>query len=102
VLVHPTFPARATSVRFGQIIREGFTEVLGFQLYEHIRAAAGSDAALKAQLEAGLASAPCATTPPGRIGYGAAGTSAETIRLAVGDANFRAAYFLGDARLVGL
>jgi hypothetical protein len=102
VLVHPTFPTRASSVRFGQIVREGFTEVLGVQLYDHLRTRAAADATFRASLEAGLASAPCPPMPAGTIGYGAAGAGAKTIRSTVGDANFRAAYFLGDARLVGL
>jgi hypothetical protein len=101
-LVHPNFPARAPSVRFGQIIREGFTEVLGIQLYRHLRQTAAGDPAFKARMEAGVAAAPCAAPPLGTIGYGQAGANAETIRSTVGDDNFRAAYFLGAVNLVGL
>jgi hypothetical protein len=101
-LVHPNFPPQASSIRFGQIIREGFTEVLGVQLYGHLRTKAAGDAAFKGRMEAGVAGTPCAAPPPGTIGYGAAGPSAEAIRTKVGDDNFRAAYFLGAVNLVGL
>jgi hypothetical protein len=101
VLVHPSFPAQASAIGFGQIVREGFTEVLGVQLHDHLRARAAANAAFKARLEAGLAP-PCPAPAAATIGYGAAGADAETIRTLVGDARFRAAYFLGDLRLVGL
>jgi hypothetical protein len=100
-LVHPNFPAQATNVRFGQIIREGFTEVMGVQLYDRLRARALAETAFKARLEAGIAT----SCPPGAattIGYGEAGPSAERIRQQVGNDNFRAAYFLGAVKLVGL
>jgi hypothetical protein len=101
-LVHPSFPPRSSSIRFGQIIREGFTEVLGVQLYRHLRSNAASDAGFKTRMEAGVAGAPCPAPPLGTIGYGQAGPSAESIRTRVGDDNFRAAYFLGAVDLVGL
>ena len=101
-LVHPAFPPRAGSVRFGQIIREGFTEVLGIQLYRHLRARPARDTAFKGRMENGVTGAPCPVPPLGTIGYGQAGPSAETIRTTVGDDNFRAAYFLGAVNLVGL
>ena len=101
-LVHPSFPPRASSIRFGQIIREGFTEVLGVQLYGHLAAKAATDAAFKGRLEAGVTVVPCAAPPPATIGYGQAGPNAETIRTTVHDDNFRAAYFLGALNLVGL
>jgi hypothetical protein len=101
-MVHPTFPATASSIRFGQIVVEGFTEVLGGQLYESIRSRAGSNAAFKGQMEAGIAAAPCPVPAPATIGYGQAGANAESIRALVGNDNFRAAYFLGAVNLVGL
>ncbi|HEX4708663.1 MAG TPA: DUF4157 domain-containing protein [Candidatus Udaeobacter sp.] len=101
-MVHPTFPVSASSIRFGQIVVEGFTEVLGVQLYETIRSRAGSNAAFKGQMEAGIAAAPCPVPPAATIGYGQAGANAESIRALVGNDNFRAAYFLGAVKLVGL
>lgn len=101
-LVHRGFPASASSVRFGQIIREGFTEVLGVQLFESARSKASGNAAFKGQMEAGIAAAPCPVPAAATIGYGQAGTNAEAIRAAVGNDNFRAAYFLNAVNLVGL
>ena len=101
-MVHPRFPAAASSIRFGQIVREGFTEVLGVQLHERIRAKAGLDPAFKGQMEAGIAAAPCPVPAAATVGYGQAGANAEAIRALVGNDNFRAAYFLGALNLVGL
>ena len=100
-LVHPNFLAAETTISFSQIVREGFTEVLGVQLYRHLRARAAASASFKAQMEAGI-STPCPAPAETAIGYGAAGSSAEQIRAKVGDDNFRAAYFLGTVRQVGL
>ena len=101
-MVHPKFPSAASTIRFGQIIREGFTEVLGVQLYETVRSKAGLDAAFKGQMEAGIAATPCPTPAAPTLRYGQAGTNAESIRNLVGNDNFRAAYFLGALNLVGL
>jgi hypothetical protein len=101
-LVHPSFPATATSIRFGQIVREGFTEALGVQLHTHLRTRAAADPALRGQLETGIAGPSCPPPAAATIDYGQAGANAEAIRLLVGDANFRAAYFLGATNLVGL
>jgi hypothetical protein len=100
-LVHPNFFARATSVGFSQVIREGFTEVLGMQLYRHLRARAAADVVLKGRLEAGLGAA-CPAPPLGTLGYRDAGRNAEDVRTRIGDQNFRAAYFLGATSLAGL
>lgn len=100
-LVHPDFPAQATSVGFGQVIREGFTEVLGVELYDHLVARANSSLSLRNRLQAGIATS-CPPPPATSIGYGEAGPTAERVRLLVGNANFRAAYFLGAVHLIGL
>jgi hypothetical protein len=102
VLVHPSFPAQANNVRFGQIIREGFTEILGVQLYDQLRAGANADANFKSQLEAGITGSATLAPPATTIRYGDAGLAAERIRNQVQDDNFRAAYFLGALNLVGL
>ncbi|MFT3718295.1 DUF4157 domain-containing protein [Pseudorhodoferax sp.] len=102
-LVHPDFNAMAGRVRFPQVIREGFTEVLGVQLFnQRVRPKAASDPAFKSRLEAGVSGAPCPAPAADTIGYGAAGAGAETIRVRVGDSNFRAAYFLGRHELAGM
>lgn len=100
VLVHPQFPSAAHGVEFPQVVREGFTEVLGVQLYEHLRSEALKVPSLRTTLEAGI-SGGC-TPPHATIGYGDAGTRAERIRKRVGDDRFRAAYLLGRVDLVGL
>ena len=101
VLAHPSFSSRASAVQQGQVIGEGFTEVLGVQLHTRLRQRAAADAAFRGRMEAGLSGA-CPAPTPSSIGYGAAGAGAEQIRQRVGDGNFRAAYFLGAVNLVGL
>ncbi|MFT3823210.1 MAG: DUF4157 domain-containing protein [Chitinophagaceae bacterium] len=101
-LVHPNFFAAATRIGFSQIVREGFTEVLGNQLFnDRIRKRVAREPAFKATMEAGAPGAPCPAPAAGTIGYGDAGSGAEAIRLRVHDDNFRAAYFLGRTDLVG-
>jgi hypothetical protein len=104
-LSHPNFEAvaRGGSVRFPQVIREGFTEVLGVQLFnDRVKPKAASEAAFKSLLESGVSGAPCPAPPNATIGYGSAGSGAEAIRTRVGDDRFRAAYFLGRPTLAGL
>lgn len=101
VLVHPRFPDRANTIRFGQIVREGFTDALTVQLFTHLVAMANANPAFKGQMELGLAT-PCPVPPLTTVGYRQAGASAEQIRTLVHDDNFRAAYFLGAVHLVGL
>jgi len=102
-LVHADFNAAARRVGFGQVLREGFTEVLGVQLFnDHVIPKANRDAAFKAQLEAGVTGAPCPAPAAATIGYQAAGSGAEEIHRRVGNDNFRAAYFLGRPDLAGI
>ncbi len=100
-LSHPKFSKQ--KVGLGQIIREGFTEVLGVQLFnDHIVPKAKKEAPFKSSMEQGHSSAPCGDPPKAKIGYKPAGPAAERIRKMVGDKNFRAAYFLGAVDKVGL
>jgi hypothetical protein len=102
-LVHPDFVATAGRVAFPQVVREGFTEVLGVQLFnDRVVPKANANAAFKASLETGVTGAPCPAPAPATIGYGSAGSGAEAIRTRVHDENFRAAYFLGRPELAGL
>jgi hypothetical protein len=105
-LAHPDFIAAITSsprfshgVTFYQVLDEGFAEVLGVQLFNHLR---GADAALLGQLTQGLTGACHAPADAVTPGYGPAGANADAIRSEVGDQRFRAAYFYGRASLVGL
>lgn len=102
-LVHPNFIAAAKGVSFPQVIHEGFTEVLGVQLFnEKIVPKAAADAGFKSGLEMGVKGAPCPPPVAASIGYGAAGSGAEEIRVKVGNDNFRAAYFLGWPGMAGI
>src|SRR5581483_12203008 len=87
-----------------QIMSEGFTEVLGDQLYDHIAGKAAHDQKLRDKLQAGLSPGACIgePIPSSTLQYGGAAESAEKIREVVGDAGFRAAYFLGRMDLVGI
>ena len=86
-----------------QLIREGFPEVLGDQLYDDIRATAQRDPRYRRQFEGGLPPGACTDDiPPPTRGYPDAADAADSIRMIVGDSRFRAAYFLGRTRLAGL
>jgi hypothetical protein len=104
-LAHPDFEAQSSHVSFGQVLIEGFPEVLGVQMFnQRVKPRAAANAAFKGGMEAGLASAPCPAPPDATIGYGAAGSGAEEIRqrAGVGNDKFRAAFFLGQVHLIGL
>lgn len=102
-LSHPNFENASNSISFPQVVREGFTEVLGNQLFnDRVIPKAASNSVFKLSLEAGVPTIPCGPPAAGTIGYQNAGSGAETIRQTVGDQNFRAAYFLGRKDLVGM
>jgi Domain of unknown function (DUF4157) len=102
-LTNPELRARAATVGFSQVLIEGFTEVLGVQLFnQRVKPKSISTSAFKARLEAGLASAPCPTPADATVGYAEAGAAAERILGRIGDNRFRAAYFLGQTHLIGL
>lgn len=95
VMEHDDFRA---AIRGRMVLREGFPEVLGHYLYEHISAQPN----LKTTMEDGLQSAPCQTVPGSTIGYGTDGPDAEKIRVAVKNDAFRAAFFLGQLAKAGI
>jgi hypothetical protein len=101
-LVHPDFLAAAGKTTFSLVGREGFTEVLGNELFnDRIVEFSAASPKYRAQFEIGLKTPKCPIANAGKIDYGAAGKNAEAIRKKVGDENFRAAYFLGRHDLVG-
>jgi hypothetical protein len=108
-LMHKDFEAASTSsprfpsgVTFSQALIEGFAEVLGVELFNHLRDAVGGDANLLAKLTQGL-SAPCqAPANPVTSGYRDAGANANMIRAQVGEQRFRAAFLSGKVSLIGL
>jgi hypothetical protein len=86
-----------------QVIKEGFAEILGDQLYDNIRATALGNPQYRRQFESGLPPGACMSIiQPSSRGYSDAANAAERIRILVGDGRFRAAYFLGRTRLAGL
>jgi hypothetical protein len=95
VMTHDDFRA---AIRGRMVLREGFAEVLGHYLYEHIAAQPN----LKTTMEDGLQSAPCQSVPGSTIGYGTDGPDAERIRVAVKNDAFRAAFFLGQLAKAGI
>ncbi|HKG11725.1 MAG TPA: DUF4157 domain-containing protein, partial [Pyrinomonadaceae bacterium] len=95
VMEHDDFRA---AIRGRMVLREGFPEVLGHYLYEHISA----QSSLKSTMEDGLQSAPCQSVPSSAIGYGTDGPDAEKIRVAVKNDAFRAAFFLGQLAKAGI
>ena len=104
-LAHPDFTLQSQRVNFGQVLLEGVPEVLSTQMFnQRVKPKAATNAAFKARMEVGLASAPCPAPPDATIGYGAAGSGAEEIRTrpGVGDDKLRAAFFLGQVHLLGL
>lgn len=102
-LVHRDFTEATSKATFDQIIVEGFTEVLGVQLYnEHVLPKAINDHEFKSQIEAGVPGAPCSEVEDATVEYGDAGKRAQEILKLVGDDNFRVAYFMGRPELAGL
>jgi outer membrane protein OmpA-like peptidoglycan-associated protein/Zn-dependent peptidase ImmA (M78 family) len=95
VLVHDDF-RKADKGRL--IMREGWPEVLGHQLYQNITV----DKTMTSKMEEGLKSKPCASIPGSTIGYGDAGKKANEIRVAIKDPSFRAAFFLGQLELAAI
>lgn len=101
-LVHPNFEKAAEKQGFAQVGHEGFTEVLGTELFnKHIVMKAGFKPDFKAKLEAGLPNTPCGSPDDATIGYASAGKGAEDIRKKIDYPAMKAAYFLGRTDLAG-
>lgn len=101
-LAHPRVETEAAAVGFGQVLEEGMAEVLATQLFnDRIKPKAKSTPAFKTKLETGIAGAPCPEPADAKIGYGAAGSGADSIRKMVGNKRFRSAFFLGQMHLLG-
>ena len=102
---HHGFEAKQKTVQFGQVIIEGFTELLGAELYDKLRANVAMSGPLTDSLRG---EAPVkefvrlAQGASSKGGYEAATERARKIYQKVGKNNTWAAYFLGKAELVGL
>ncbi|MEO1050806.1 MAG: DUF4157 domain-containing protein [Bacteroidota bacterium] len=104
-LVHVYIDDRFFRIRAGRkILSEGFTEILGNQLYDDIRQRASGNANYRSTFEVGLSPNACngVSIPPSTRGYQPDSNNAERVRQLEGDDNFRAAYFMGRIDLVGL
>ena len=99
--VHPNFYKMNKGRR---IITEGFTEILGDQLFAVIRKKANKSTKYRAQFEQGLSPNACkkVSIPAPTTDYGDDGKFADRIEGIVGKERFRAAYFLGQNTLAGL
>ncbi|MEX2228285.1 MAG: hypothetical protein WEB13_01470 [Dehalococcoidia bacterium] len=102
VMCHPIMDARAAHVSFGQVIKEGFTEVLGVQLFKAILTKAGVSDPFKARIDGGIDLGAIPDLGSVTESYGDAAVRAKAILARVGDDRFRAAYFLGAVDKVGL
>ena len=100
VMAHDQFRANTPH---NQVFTEGFTEVLGVQLYNYIitnqRLVTSLRSYISPTFEAGYA---CDPEGAVRLKYGNASLDAEHIREIVGDSRFKAAYFLGNIDLIGV
>lgn len=103
---HHDFEKKSSSVKFGQVITEGFTELLGLELYDALRQQVinNADTDLIKDLRAGAAADEFkqAANHGSRQGYVKALNRASDIQTRVGKPNVRAAYFLGKPELIGL
>lgn len=101
-LAHPDFTAKASEIRQGQIITEGFVDLLTVDVYTQLWKEVPQSKTGAQVLLQGLDTTRQPDASFFRIGYGGAGTAAAAIRDLVGDDNVRAAFFLGATHLIGL
>jgi len=103
VLVHPNFSMASRRVEDSLVVSEGFVEVLGTDLYNHILEEANGNLDFQNEIIGGLAKP---DVPPkvkrSEMGYGNASQKALQIRNKVGDTRFKTAFFLGRPELVGI
>ena len=103
---HDDFEKKSGSVKFGQVITEGFTELLGLELYDALRQQVinNTDTDLIKGLRAGAAADEFkqAANDASRQSYVKALNRAREIQTRVGKPNVWAAYFLGKPQLIGL
>ncbi|MGB7921936.1 MAG: hypothetical protein WCF57_01695 [Pyrinomonadaceae bacterium] len=102
-LAHPKFSAKANDIRHAAIVQEGFTEMLGVDLYNEVARVAGADVAFRGTMHTGIADASIAPLPhQATVDYGQAGQDALTVRARIGAKEVLAAYFLGAVDRIGL
>ncbi|MFC5823066.1 hypothetical protein [Nonomuraea insulae] len=92
-LAHPAFVDRARAVTRPLVLTEGFTELLTAEALAGAYGAAAKDPAVRQALVGDVSEPPAQPRP--------SGPAAEILEI-VGPDRFRAAYFLGETRLIGL
>lgn len=101
-LAHPAFTAKAKGIRHGQIIGEGFIDLLTVDVYTALCKGVAEVRTGAEILLYGLDTTRAPDPSFLKVGYGEAGASATAIRDLVGDDRVRAAFFLGATHLIGL
>ncbi|KAB8175412.1 hypothetical protein [Microbispora catharanthi] len=101
-LAHPGFTAAADRIRHGQIVSEGFVDLLALDVYTRLWGLVSQSEAATQVLLKGVGAIKVPDPSFLKVGYGEAGTSAAAVRDLVGDDRVRAAFFLGATHLVGL
>jgi len=103
---HHGFEAKSGKVTFGQVITEGFTELLGLELFDALqKRVTEGDQALIESLRGEAATdefKQSAQAGPKRQNYEKALQRAREVQTRVGKNNVWAAYFLGKPELIGL
>lgn len=105
-LAHPDFTAKASNIRHAAIIQEGFTEMLGVDLYNEVAARAAKNQVFRKTMHTGIGDFNIPPLPhQATVDYGKAGEDAVEIRRRMGPNGKKevlAAYFLGAVHLIGL
>ncbi|MEV4457279.1 hypothetical protein [Microbispora sp. NPDC049633] len=101
-LAHPDFTATAGRIRHGQIVSEGFVDLLALDVYTRLWGLVSQSSAATEVLLKGVGATKAPDGSFLKVGYGEAGTSAAAVRDLMGDDRVRAAFFLGATHLIGL
>lgn len=103
VMVHSKFENASKDIENGQIVKEGFVELLGFKLYNYILGKAENNNNFKEVFMNGLTDAPLPEAQPReQMSYGEASQKAAAIMDSVGEKRVITAFFLGKPHLVGI
>jgi len=103
VMTHPVFNQATAKVENAMVIKEGFPELLAFELYTHLIRKAHGDPGLAKALTNGLAPGDLPSPPPrSEMDYGDAAQRAAAVMDSVGEKRVVTAFFLGKPHLVGV
>ena len=103
VMVHPKFNSARSEIENGQVIAEGFVELLGMLLYNSILQKALANQEFKNAITDGLASDELpAKRERSQMGYGEDAQKAAAVFDKVGEKRVLTAFFLGKPELIGI